>query len=89
MAGEIGPKNPHTEVFPFGHVVYWKANVACGRDDEWDRAEVLGPNSLGVPSFVATGSAELAAITDFANRVHCKGGDDRGRQILNLLGAKP
>lgn len=33
-------KNPHTERFPFGNVVYWKDNTACGKLDKWTRADV-------------------------------------------------
>lgn len=79
---------PHTDVQPWGHVVFWEDGAACGRDDKWTSAEVFAPRSMGMSSFAVTDPHQLIMIADFAGRVFDHGKAARSGEIAALLGIK-
>lgn len=82
----MNERNPHTELYPWGVVVYWQKGLACGPEDEWDKAEVFVFPHNGVTLLHTSRKSYLQYIINSLDRAFAAGQRARSKEIRDLLG---
>lgn len=80
--------NPHTERLPFCNIVYWNCDSACGKHDDWTRAQIVSLSTFQSVEFPRTDIRRMASTVDLLRQAFENGRDAKATEICNVIGTR-